>query len=194
MHGKVSGYVRHIYVDIGDRVHVGQTLAVLEVPELDAQVEGAQAGVARSQDEIARMQREVARDEALYAAAHANYERLKLASDQQPGLIAAQELDDAMAKDRSAAAQVDAAKSAVAAAEGQLGVAKADRMRVGSMQQYATITAPFTGVVTMRYAEYRSTGSGGYFRKQRAGRGTAGAERCAAAADAGSGAGRSVCA
>jgi RND family efflux transporter MFP subunit len=153
VHGKVSGYVRHIYVDIGDRVRQGQTLAVLEVPELDAQVEGAKAGVARSQDEIARMQREVTRDEALYAAAHANYERLKEASDQQPGLIAAQELDDALAKDRSAAAQVDAAKAAVAAAQGQLGVANADRMRVSSMAQYATITAPFSGVVTMRYAD-----------------------------------------
>jgi len=153
VHGKVSGYVRHIYVDIGDRVRQGQTLAVLEVPELDAQVEGAQAGVTRSQEEIARMQREVTRDEALYAAAHANYERLKQASDQQPGLIAAQELDDALAKDRSAAAQADAAKSAVAAAQGQLGVAKADRMRVSSMAQYATITAPFSGVVTMRYAD-----------------------------------------
>src|ERR1700749_2674765 len=111
VHGKVSGYVRHIYVDIGDRVRQGQTLAVLEVPELDAQVEGAQAGVARSQEEIARMQREVTRDEALYAAAHANYERLKQASDQQPGLIAAQDLDDALAKDGSAAAQVDSEKA-----------------------------------------------------------------------------------
>jgi RND family efflux transporter MFP subunit len=153
VHGKVSGYVRHIYVDIGDRVHQGQTLAVLEVPELDAQVEGAQAGVARSEDEIARMQREVTRDEAVYAAAHANYERLKQASDQQPGLIAAQELDDALAKDRSGAAQVEAAKSAVASAQGQLSVSKADRMRVSSMAQYANITAPFSGVVTMRYAD-----------------------------------------
>ena len=32
VHAKVSGYVRHIYVDIGDRVRAGQTLAVLEVP------------------------------------------------------------------------------------------------------------------------------------------------------------------
>ena len=45
VHGKVSGYIRHIYVDIGDRVHQGQTLAVLEVPELQAEVAGAQAGI-----------------------------------------------------------------------------------------------------------------------------------------------------
>jgi hypothetical protein len=66
---------------------------------------------------------------------------LKQASDQQPGLVAAQELDDALARDRTAAAQ------------GQLGVSRAEHLRVSSMEQYATITAPYNGVVTMRYAD-----------------------------------------
>ena len=153
VHGKVSGYIRHIYVDIGDQVHQGQTLAVLEVPELQAQVVGARAGIAQSQDNIARLQSEVAREQSSYAAAHAAYVRLKQASDQQPGLVAAQELEDAQARDKTAAAQVDAAKSAVAAAGGQLGVARAENLRVGSLANYATITAPYTGVVTMRYAD-----------------------------------------
>jgi RND family efflux transporter MFP subunit len=153
VHGKVSGYIRHIYVDIGDRVRQGETLAVLEVPELRAQVAGAQAGIAQNQQNIVRLQSEVAREEAGYSAVHANYARLKQASDQQPGLVAAQELDDALAKDRSAASQVDAAKSAVAAAQSQLGVSRAEDLRVTSMAQYATITAPFDGVVTMRYAD-----------------------------------------
>jgi RND family efflux transporter MFP subunit len=153
VHGKVSGYIRRIYVDIGDRVRQGQTLAVLEVPELTAEVAGAQAGIIQTQQNILRLQNEVTREEASYAAIHANYVRLKEASDQQPGLVAAQELDDALARDRTAAAQADAAKSAVAAAQGQLGVNKAENLRVSSMEQYATITAPYNGVVTMRYAD-----------------------------------------
>ncbi len=153
VHGKVSGYIRHIYVDIGDRVRLGQTLAVLEVPELQAQVAGAQAGVTQTQQNIQRLQNEVAREQAGYAAVHASFVRLKQASDQQPGLVAAQELDDARAKDQAAAAQVDAAKSAVAAAQGQLGVSRAENLRVSSMEQYATITAPYSGVITMRYAD-----------------------------------------
>ena len=153
VHGKVTGYIRHIYVDIGDRVHQGQTLAVLEVPELQAEVAGAQAGITQTEQNIGRLRNEVAREQAIYAAVHANYVRLKQASDQQPGLVAAQELDDAMAKDMSAASQVDAARSAVAAAQGQLGVSKAANLRVTSMEQYATITAPYSGVVTMRYAD-----------------------------------------
>src|SRR3984885_9232376 len=153
VHGKVSGYIRHIYVDIGDRVHRGQTLAVLEVPELQAEVAGAQAGITQTEQNISRLQNEVAREQATYAAVHANYTRLKQASDEQPGLVAAQELEDAQAKDRSAASQADAAKSAVAAAQGQLGVSRAENLRVTSMEQYATITAPYNGIVTMRYAD-----------------------------------------
>lgn len=153
VHGKVSGYIRRINVDIGDRVRQGQTLAVLEVPELQAQVVGAQAGITQTQQNVQRLQNEVAREQAGYAAVHASYIRLKEASDQQPGLVAAQEIDDALGRDRSAAAQVDAAKAAVAAAQGQLGVSRAESLRVSSLERYATITAPYTGVVTMRYAD-----------------------------------------
>ena len=52
VHPKVSGFIRQIYVDIGDRVRRGQTLAVLEVPELKAQLQGTVSEVARSSDEI----------------------------------------------------------------------------------------------------------------------------------------------
>lgn len=153
IHGKVSGYIRHINVDIGDRVRQGAVLATLEVPELQAQVLGADAGVQRSRSDIQRLGNEVARAQANYAASHANYMRLQQASDQRPGLIAAQELDDAQARDRAAAAQVDAAKSAVSTGQEQLGISRADLQRVHTLAQYATITAPFTGVVTARYAD-----------------------------------------
>jgi multidrug efflux pump subunit AcrA (membrane-fusion protein) len=35
VHAKVAGYIKKIYVDVGDHVKGGQTLAVLEVPELE---------------------------------------------------------------------------------------------------------------------------------------------------------------
>ena len=49
VHAKVSGYIRHINVDIGDRVKQGQVLATLEVPELDAQLRGTVAELAPEQ-------------------------------------------------------------------------------------------------------------------------------------------------
>lgn len=153
MHAKVSGYVRKINVDIGDRVKTGQVLAVLEVPELMAQLQGAGAGVRHSQQEVLRMQNEVARDEAQFAALHANAQRLEEANRARPGLIAQQELDDAQAKDRAAAAQVESAKSALSAARQQLEMSQANNSQVSAMSDYTRIVAPFDGVVTWRYAD-----------------------------------------
>jgi RND family efflux transporter MFP subunit len=153
MHAKVSGYVRKINVDIGDRVKTGQVLAVLEVPELMAQLQGAGAGVRRSQQEIERAQNEVARDEAQYAALHANAIRLEQADRARPGLIAQQELDDAQAKDRASAAQVESAKAALSSARQQLEMSQANNTQVSAMSDYTRIVAPFDGVVTWRYAD-----------------------------------------
>ena len=153
LHAKVSGYIRRINVDIGDRVKAGQVIATLEVPELNAQLAGTQAEVRHSQSEISRAESEVARAEADYAALHAAYTRLQQAAQQRPGLIAEQELDDARGKDQSAAAQVSVTKAAVEASKEQLGVSRAEGKRVQTLSDYSVVTAPFAGVVTMRYAD-----------------------------------------
>jgi RND family efflux transporter MFP subunit len=153
LHAKVAGYIRNINVDIGDRVRTGQVLAVLEIPELSAELEGANAGVRHSREEITRAQNEVSRAEADHDALHAAASRLKQASEARPGLIAEQELDDATAKDRSAEAQLEATKSALSAARQQLEVSQADQQRYAALSEYSRITAPFDGVVTWRYAD-----------------------------------------
>jgi RND family efflux transporter MFP subunit len=153
LHAKVAGYIKNINVDIGDRVRTGQVLAVLEIPELTAQLQEASAQVRHSQEEIMRAQNDVARAEADQAAVHAAAARLKQASEARPGLIAEQELDDATAKDRSGEAQVEAAKSALAAARQQLEVSQADEQHYAALSEYSRITAPFDGVVTWRYAD-----------------------------------------
>lgn len=153
LHAKVSGYIRKINVDIGDRVKTGQVLAVLEVPELNAQVEGADAGVRHSGEEIQRAKNEVARAKATRDALHAQATRLEQVAKQRPELIAQQEIDDVEAKDLAAEAQVEMAKSALAAAEQQLDVSKAAHTQVAAMQDYSRIVAPFDGVVTWRYSD-----------------------------------------
>lgn len=153
LHAKVAGYIRRINVDIGDHVRAGEVLATLDIPELQAQVAGASAGVRQTQEQITRAKSEVLRAQADYEDLHADAQRLQQASQAQPGLIAEQELDDALAKDRAAAAQVDAAKSALSATEQQLGVSQADEQQYISLAGYSQITAPFNGVVTWRYAD-----------------------------------------
>lgn len=156
LHAKVSGYIRRINVDIGDRVKSGQVIATLEVPELNAQVAASQAEIRHSQSEITRAQNEVTLAQANHTALHDAYTRLSEASKRRPGLIAEQELDDSRAKDQDAEAKINVAKSALEATKEQLGISKADNQRVQSLEDYSVVTSPFTGVVTMRYADVGS--------------------------------------
>lgn len=153
VHAKVAGYIKKIYVDVGDHVKQGQTLAMLEVPELAAQLTGADAQVRRAREEIRREQGDVQRAESAHAAAHSMYARLKQASEQQKGLVAQQEVDDAQAKDLETEAQVASAQAALSGAQQQLEMAEANEKQFGAMADYTRIVAPFNGVVTMRYAD-----------------------------------------
>ena len=153
VHAKVAGYIKAIYVDVGDKVKRGQTLAILEVPELNAQLMAAKAAIKRAEDSVQRSKNEVARDKSAHEAVHLDYTRLKEASDQQPGLIAQQELDDEFAKDQVAEAQIEAAEAALSAAKNDLGIAQANEQRLQDLSDYTRIVAPFDGVVTKRYAD-----------------------------------------
>jgi len=80
VHAKVAGYIKKIYVDVGSRVTENQTIAILEVPELAAQLAGADAAVRRSRQEISRAQGDVERAMSAHAAVHAMHQRLQQAA------------------------------------------------------------------------------------------------------------------
>jgi RND family efflux transporter MFP subunit len=153
IHAKVAGYIRSIPVDVGDRVKEGQTIAILEIPELAAQLAGADAAMRRSQEEIHRAESDVERAKSAHNAAHAGYDRLKQASQQRAGLVAQQEVDDAQAKDLEAEAQVSSARSALNAARQAYEMAVASENQYRALATYARIIAPFAGIVTQRFAD-----------------------------------------
>src|SRR6476660_6693930 len=113
---KVSGYVKEIKVDVGDRVQQGQLLATLEIPEMADDLARARAAVERSSAEVARARDDIRRAESAHNLAHLSHERLAAVSKQRPGLVAQQEIDDAQSKDLVAEAQLAATKSGVTAA------------------------------------------------------------------------------
>lgn len=125
LHAKVSGYVDQMNVDFGDRVKAGQLLATLEVPELSDELHNAIAAVQKA--------------EADHVDAHLIYTRLVGVNQQQPNLVAQQDLDTAEARDHATAAAIDAAKADVA--------------KYQTLLAYTKITAPFDGVITWRYAD-----------------------------------------
>jgi RND family efflux transporter MFP subunit len=125
LHSKVSGFVDQMKVDFGDQVKTGQLLATLEVPELQDELHNAMATERKA--------------EADNTNAHLIYARLRAVNQQQPNLVAQQELDTAESADRATAAAI--------------GAAKAEVEKYQTLAAYTKITAPFDGVITWRYAD-----------------------------------------
>ena len=152
VYAKESGYVKKLLVDYGTRVKAGQVMAILEIPELEAQLQEDEAGIKNAVNQVSRAQHELYRYQAQYKALHLQYTRLNEVSESQPGIVAQQEVDDAQGKDMAASSQVDAGQAALEAAQSQLSVTKARLVHDQSLFDYSKITAPFPGVVTERYA------------------------------------------
>lgn len=123
---KVQGYVREMKVDIGDAVHKGQTLAIIEAPEVNTQVSQSEAAL-----QAAR---------AKYTASADKYRRLYEASQSaSPGIVAPVDLissHDQMLADSAAYEAVRQQSKAYKEVSG-----------------YLYITAPFNGVITTRKAD-----------------------------------------
>ena len=152
VYAKESGYVKKLLVDYGTRVKAGQVMAILEIPELEAQLQEDQAEIRNAINQVSRAQHELYRYQAQYKALHLQYTRLNEVSESQPGIVAQQEVDDAQGKDVAASSQVDAGQAAFEASQSQLSVTKAKLVHDQSLFDYSRITAPFSGIVTERYA------------------------------------------
>src|SRR5208283_5443457 len=112
---KESGYVTDLRVDYGSRVKKGDVMAVLEIPELEAQLKQDQASIDNATEAVLRAQHVVDQIEAQRVPVHQNAERLAHVNKPGQVLVAQQEIDNAQGQDLALAAQVEAAKSAVQA-------------------------------------------------------------------------------
>jgi len=153
---KVAGYVRSINVDIGDHVRQNAVLATLEAPEIQDDVAKARAGVAAAEADVVTAQASIQRAQAASNIAGLSYKRIQDVANRDKGLVPRQEIDVAQSKQMEAEAQLASAQSELKAAQEHKFEAQSEYSRTQAMMQYTTIRAPFTGVVTKRYA---STGS-----------------------------------
>lgn len=153
---KIPGYVKRINVDIGDHVRQNAVLATLEVPEVQDDMARAKAGVAAADANIVTAQAAIQRAEAGSNIASISYKRIQDVAARDKGLVPRQELDVAQAKDLEGKAQFASAQSSLKAAQQAKLQAESEYQRAAAMVEYATIHAPFNGVVTKRYA---NTGS-----------------------------------
>lgn len=153
---KVAGYVRAINVDIGSHVGRNAVLATLEVPEIQDDLDKAKAGVSAAESNISTAQAAVQRAQAGANIARLSFQRIQDVATRDKGLVPRQEIDVAQAKQLDADAQLASAMSSLRSAQQSKVQAESEYSRAQAMVQYATIRAPFVGVVTKRYA---NTGS-----------------------------------
>jgi RND family efflux transporter MFP subunit len=117
---RTSGYVRSWLTDIGARVKKGQLLAEIDTPEVDEQLRQARADL---------------------AVAQANFQFAQTTDERWRALLATDSVSRQSAD--SAAGDASAKKAALASAE-------ANVARLGNIESFKHVLAPFDGVVTSR--------------------------------------------
>jgi RND family efflux transporter MFP subunit len=154
LYAKIPGYVLKWNFDIGDRVHKGDILAELDIPEMHVELKQKEASTRQAGSEIEQAKAVVQRAEAELERAKSQYERLAQVG-RSSGVLNREQVDEARLGFEAAQAAVAKAKADVSVAEARLDVAKADRDRVQTLLQYTKIPAPFDGVVTRRNVNTR---------------------------------------
>ena len=129
----VNGYVAKWYADIGDNVTAGQTLALIETPELDAELLAAKAKLNASIAQVAVKQ------------ARADF---AVTTDQRwrespKGVVSDQERESKKAGSAEAIAELNSAHA-------QVMLQQADVDRLTALTQFKEVKAPFDGTIVQR--------------------------------------------
>lgn len=137
VYARTSGYVQKYTVDIGDKVKTGQVLAILDTPDIDQEMRAAEAATvqARANIEQARTQRDLA-----------SKERTRYQTLAGSGVVSQQDMEEHQAG-------YDAQSASLKASEAARGTADANLQRLRELKGFATVLAPFDGVITQRAVE-----------------------------------------
>ena len=176
VHARVSGYTKQVNVDIGDVVKDGQTLASIDVPEmiagekqqlaeivqLKSDIERYEALAALAKTQITVAEADVKKTDAQIDADQIEYDRIRKLTESKS--ISERLRDETLSRLKTSkasrltvVAKVDVAKAALKAADADTRTAKtlvdvAQKKHDASkiMIAYATLQAPFDGVVSQR--------------------------------------------
>lgn len=131
---RVTGYVAKWLVDIGDAVTKDQVMALIDTPDLDAQLNAA-----RAQLEAAEAEAKV--KELDFEFARTTWVRWQTSAK---GLVSEQEREDKKAHYQSSLAQLNAARA-------RINLDRANVNRLTFLTRFKQVTAPYDGVITERH-------------------------------------------
>jgi RND family efflux transporter MFP subunit len=134
IYSRVNGYVSKWFVDIGDHVVAGESLATIETPELDAELVAAKAKLNVSVAQVAVKQ------------SQADFAQITEARwrDSPKGVVSDEERDSKKAGKAEADANLNASRAQV-----QLEQAEVDRLT--ALTGFKTVKAPFAGTIVQRH-------------------------------------------
>ena len=145
---RTDGYLKRRLVDIGDRVQAGQLLAEIDAPELDQQINQAEAAIQQAQAAVEQAQANLAQGAANRDLARITADRLKKLNER--GISPQQDADQAQAQLAAQEASVQAFEKGILAQRSNLAAAAANLARLQEVQGYRLVKAPFSGVITLR--------------------------------------------
>jgi HlyD family secretion protein len=145
---KITGYVEKWNVDIGDHVKKNDVLAVLYVPEMKVDVDRKQAALRQAAAQIEQAKATVLTAQAQIDRTKTQYERLSRVG--RSGVLDQENVDETRLNYEAARAALEKARADVKFALAQHEAAQAALAYANTMLDYATIRAPFDGVVTRR--------------------------------------------
>jgi len=170
---KIVGTILALHAREGSQVEAGQVLVELDAREIAAQLRRAEAGLREAEASVGEVDRAIAAATAARAAAEAQrdlaaatlarYQRLL---DRRS--VAPQEYDQVAARHKAAVADAERAGAEVQALQAKrqqifarIEAAKAEVASAQVVQSYARITAPISGLVTIKHAEVGSLAAPG---------------------------------
>jgi len=152
LYARISGYLKSIKVDIGDRVS-SEVLAEIDVPEMGPEYQGAEAEVERAKMNIENARAELERARAELELKRITYERLNSIREQEPDVMPQQQVDEAKAQFEVARAMVSVAEAKIKVHRSEVSKAEASRARLATLMEYTKIHAPFSGVIVKRHVD-----------------------------------------
>jgi len=151
---KVSGVLRNLQADVGDRVPQGAVLASLISSEQSARVARANAAIEQAEANLQRAKANLEKAQANYAnARNINERRQKLLAGNNTSIEAA---ETAQAVHDTTLADVNLASSDVQVARAVIDDAKAQRQLETATLDLHTLTAPYDAMVITRQKELGS--------------------------------------
>ncbi|MFT5470775.1 MAG: HlyD family secretion protein [Verrucomicrobiales bacterium] len=145
---RVTGYVKSVAVDIGHNVEANAPLAEIDAPEMAVQHERKLAEVNFLTFTQAQLQAGTAVAEAQAKADKLEFDRFdKLA---ESGSVTQKARDESQRRMEASKAGLAVVEAEVKAAGASVVVAQMETKELKAMMDFATLRAPFKGVVTMR--------------------------------------------